>query len=187
MSELGTMANGWGADHPGPSTYVSALKDAELVVRRINAGTDEFNRRSFVNRGDLDGQWQFIETWDRKEKRLLTHYTPHPNTCFVLGLPSRFIATHSEVLACTAKGGRTDPWPRVFAAALRSPKRNLTLVVVNDGNAPCQASFELRGLTMDSTLYRYSVNETERDRNELKTIRRRNFGWRAPRRHSPTV
>ena len=92
------MANGWGADHPGPGTYVSALKDAELVVRRINAGVDGFNRWSFLNRGDLDGQWQFIETWDRKEKRLLQQYTPHPNTYFVLGLLSRFIAKHSDVL-----------------------------------------------------------------------------------------
>ena len=40
--------------------------------------------------------------------------------------------------------------------------------MVNDGNAPCQASFELRGLAIDSTLYRYRVNETERDRDELK-------------------
>ncbi len=168
MSEFGTMANGWGADHPGPGSYVSVLKDAELVVRRINAGADGFNRWSLLNRGDLDGQWQFIETWDRKEKRLLKQYTPHANTYFVLGLLSRFIAKHSDALDCRVDGGKAGPWQRVFAAALRSPKGNLTLAVVNDAKAEYKASFEVRGIAKDSRLYRYSVNETDRDRDELK-------------------
>ena len=76
MSEFGTMANGWGADHPGPASFASVLKDCELVVRRLNSGVDGFNRWSFLNRGDLDGQWQFLETWDRKNKKMLATYTP---------------------------------------------------------------------------------------------------------------
>jgi len=32
-------------------------------VRGINAGVDGFNRWSFINRGDLDGQWQLLRTW----------------------------------------------------------------------------------------------------------------------------
>ena len=72
MSEIGTMANGWGAAHAGPGSYESVLKDCELVVRRLNAGADGFNRWSFLNRGDLDGAWQFIETWDRQAGKLLT-------------------------------------------------------------------------------------------------------------------
>ena len=91
---------------PVPGSYESALKDAELVVRRINAGVDGFNRWSFLNRGDLDGQWQFIETWDRRRGKLLKQYTPHPNTYFVLGLLSRFTAKHSDVLGCRVDGGR---------------------------------------------------------------------------------
>ncbi len=162
------MAYGYGGSNPGPSSYASALKDAELVVRRINAGADGFNRWSFLNRGDLDGQWQFIDTWDRKEKKLLKQYTPHPNTYFVLGLLSRFIAKHSDALDCSVDGGKVAPWQGVFAAALRSPKGNLTLAVVNDAKAEYKASFELRGLAKDSTLYRYSVDETDRDREDLK-------------------
>ena len=137
-------------------------------MRRINAGADGFNRWSFLNRGDLDGQWQFIETWDRKEKKLLKEYTPHPNTYFVLGLLSRFIAKHSDVLDCRVEGGKVDPWQRVFAAALRSPKGNLTLAVVNDAKTEYKASFELRELAKDCTLYRYSVDQTDRDRDDLK-------------------
>jgi hypothetical protein len=168
MSEFGTMANGWGADHPGPGSYESVLKDVELVVRRINAGVDGFNRWSFINRGDLDGQWQFIETWDRKEGKLLKQFTPHPNTYFVLGLLSRFTAKHSDVLGCRVDGGRSGAWQRVFAAALRSPKGNLTMAVVNDAKTDCDVSIELRGIAENRTLYRYHVDETQRDRADLQ-------------------
>lgn len=135
MSEFGTMAYGWQAAHPGPGSYEAVLKDAELVVRRLNAGVDGFNRWSFINRGDLDGQWQFIETWDRRTGKLLKEFTPHPNTYFALGLLSRFTAKHSAILACKVTGGRIGEWPRVFATMLRSPKDNLTLAVINDAPA----------------------------------------------------
>ena len=108
LSEFGTMANGWGGDHPGPGLFPSVLKDAELVIRRLNAGVDGFNRWSFLNRGDLDGQWQFVETWDRKQKRLLGQFTPHPNTYFLLGLLTRFTAKHSDVLMSELDGGQID-------------------------------------------------------------------------------
>ena len=168
MPEFGTMANGWGADNPAPGRYESALADAELVVRRLNAGVDGFNRWSFLNRGDLDGQWQFIETWDRKAGKLLQKYTPHPNTYFVTGLLSRFTAKHSDVLRCRVEGGRSGDWQRVFAVALRSPKGNLTLAVVNDAKAEYEVSLELRSLAKARTLYRYSVDETQRDRADLR-------------------
>ncbi|MEN6458957.1 MAG: hypothetical protein ABFC63_08495 [Thermoguttaceae bacterium] len=168
LSEVGTMANGWGADHPGPGSYESAFKDAELIVRRINAGADGFNRWSFINRGDLDGQWQFIETWDRKAKKLLTDYTPHANTYFLPGLLSRFVAKHSSTLSCTVNGGRMDDCQRVFAAALRSPTGQWTLAVVNHAPVDYRMVVDVRGLKAPMTLYRYGVQETDRDRADLK-------------------
>lgn len=138
------------------------------MIRRINAGVDGFNRWSFINRGDLDGQWQFIETWDRKEGKLLRRYTPHPNTYFVLGLLSRFTAKHSEVLGCRVDGGRSGTWQRVFATALRGPHGNLTLAVVNDAKAEYGVSLELCGIAQDSTLYRYSIRESQRDQADLR-------------------
>lgn len=168
MSEFGTMANGWGGDHAGPGCFDSALKDVELVVRRLNAGVDGFNRWSFINRGDLDGQWQFIETWDPKAKKLLAHYTPHANTYFLPGLLSRFVAKHSAVLACAVDGGTIGQWPRVFAAALRSPKGHLTLAVVNDAPNEFDATFDLRALAAAAHLFRYSVSQREKDRADLR-------------------
>lgn len=168
MSELGTMAYGWGGSHPGPGSYVSCLKDVELIVRRLNAGVDGFNRWSFLNRGDLDGQWQYIETWDPKAKKLLREFTPHPNTYFLLGLASRFTAKHSTVLSCQVEGGNIDPWQRVFAAALRSPGGNLTLLLINDAPREVDLTLRLTGGNSPRSLFRYAVTEKDRDRADVK-------------------
>ena len=72
LSELGTMVYGWRTNNSGPARFESALKDAELMVHALNLGVDGFNRWSFVNRGDLDGQWQKISTWDETNKTLFT-------------------------------------------------------------------------------------------------------------------
>jgi len=168
MSEFGTMANGWGGDKPGPACFDSVLKDAELVVRRINAGVDGFNRWSFLNRGDLDGQWEFVETWDRKAKKLLKEYTPRANTYFGVGLLTRFIAKRSDVLSCKVEGGKLDRWQRVFAAAVRSPKGNLTLAVVNDAPNEFDLTADIAGFAKDMKLCRYSFGQPERDKADLK-------------------
>ena len=117
------MAYGWIPDKPGPSCPQSALAGSEFVIRMINCGVDGFNRWSFLNRGDLDGQWQFVDTWDRKKKKLLKDFPPHPNSYFCLGLLSRFMAKHSTVLASRVEGGRIDGWQRVFAGAAQPGRK----------------------------------------------------------------
>ncbi len=116
------MAYGWVPDKPGPSCPQAVLAGSELVVRMLNCGVDGMNRWSFLNRGDLDGQWQFVDTWDRKEKKLLKDFVPHPNSYFCLGLLSRFTAKHSTVLGSRVEGGRIDDWQRVFAAGVPQPE-----------------------------------------------------------------
>lgn len=175
MSEIGTMANGWGAAHSGPGGYESVLKDCELIVRRLNAGADGFNRWSFLNRGDLDGAWQFIETWDRQAGKLLQDFTPYPNTYFGLGLLSRFTAKHSAVLACRIEGGTMQKWQRVFAVALRSPQGRLTLAVVNDAPQEFDLALELEGRAEARPFYRYGITAQDRDRADLKIAPQRQF------------
>ncbi len=167
LSELGTMAYGWGGNKPGPATFESAIKDAELVVRGLNLGVDGFNRWSFVNRGDLDGQWQMISTWDAAHKTLLKTITPFPNSYFVYGLISRLTAKHSSVLACTTVGGQVDGTNRVFAAALRSPKGNLTWLIVNDAPRAWSARLALGGASV-RTLCKYQVTSAQRDQPGLR-------------------
>ena len=167
LSELGTMNYGWGGSHPGPASFNSALKDAELVLRGIAAGVDGFNRWSVLNRGDLDGQWQMIDTWDPAAKRLKAAFGPHPNSYFVYGLLSRFAAKRSEVLACAVTGGKEKSFPRVFAAALRSPKGQFTAFVLNDAPVAWKASIRFKGLE-GRTLHIYRVAAGTKDRTDLR-------------------
>ena len=175
LSEFGTMAYGWVPDQPGPSCPQAVLAGSELVVRMLNCGVDGMNRWSFLNRGDLDGQWQFVDTWNRKEKKLLGDFVPHPNSYYCLGLLSRFTAKHSTVLASRVEGGKVADWQRVFCAALRSPRGNLTLAVVNDAPLEFDLTLAMQGLPQPARLCRYRYGEAERDRTDVKVDPQREF------------
>lgn len=167
LSELGTMVFGWNGSHPGPSTFEAALKDAELVVRGLNLGVDGFNRWSFINRGDLDGHWEMIATWDEQSQSLRKEFTPKPNSYFVYGLISRLTAKHSAVLACERTGGQIDGTDRVFATALRSPKGGLTWIIVNDAPRPWRTHCATKSAPAGA-LYEYQVTAAERDQPGLR-------------------
>jgi hypothetical protein len=169
LSELGSMVFGWGGTNAGPRSFPAAIKDAELVLRGLNLGVDGFNRWSFINRGDLDGQWQMIETWNAQTHSLLKKFTPASNSFFVYGMLSRFTAKHSRVLKTAVGGGQIGGLPRVFAAALRSPQDKLTVVVLND--APCPWKARLSGKDLGvSKLFKYQVTSAERDQPELRIL-----------------
>jgi hypothetical protein len=58
---------------------VGVEERASLVVRGINAGVYGFNRWSFTNRGDLDGQWRSIKTsCSKSSSRIPTPATNSP-------------------------------------------------------------------------------------------------------------
>ncbi|MDP6779230.1 MAG: hypothetical protein QGI83_20925, partial [Candidatus Latescibacteria bacterium] len=58
----------------------------EFAVRLLNVGVDGFCRWSFVNRGDVDGQWQLVDTWDEEHERLRASFTPHPSSYALWGM-----------------------------------------------------------------------------------------------------
>ncbi|MFA5058181.1 MAG: hypothetical protein WC485_08720, partial [Opitutaceae bacterium] len=168
ITEFGSMAFPFRPDKPGPSCPQAVLAGSELIVRMANAGVDGFNRWSFLNRGDLDGQWQMIETWDRQKQEMLTDYTPHPNSYFGAGLLPRFTAKHSAVLACAVTGGRIGDWNRVFAAAFRSPRGHLTVAVVNDAAQAFRLELQIREPSRPLVLHRYRYGEAEYDRTDVR-------------------
>lgn len=169
LSELGSMYYGWGGTDAGPATWPAALKDAAMALRAMNVGVDGVNRWSFVNRGDLDGAWQMVETWDRENRRLLPEYTPFPNSYFVYGLLSRFVAKGSDVLASRVEGGAdSSGTARVTAAALRARDNALTLAVLNDGIRDRQAAFQLDGLSEGAVLYIYRALPEGKDNPSLR-------------------
>jgi hypothetical protein len=116
LTELGSFVYGWGGSNPAPGGYEAGMMNASLVVGGINAGVDGFNRWSFLNRGDLDGQWQLVDTWDVKAGRLLPKFTPHAPAYYMWGILSRYMALNSEVLATRVEGGEVGGIQRLIAA-----------------------------------------------------------------------
>ncbi|MBS0000286.1 MAG: cellulase family glycosylhydrolase [Cyclobacteriaceae bacterium] len=158
ITEVGTQLFGYLLDDPAPGSFKSTLKDTELIIRAMNLGVDGFNRWSFINRGNLDGQWQLVDTWDSERIRLLDAFTPHPNSYFGIGLLSRFNAKYSSVLKTSVNGGNPEDMQRIFAACLKSPAGEYTLYVINDSPEAIPGNFKLSGMTADN-LHRYRITE----------------------------
>jgi len=162
------MAYGWRLRDAGPSTYEALIKDAALVVRGIRAGVDAFNRWSFVNRGDLDGQWQLIDTWDPDRNQLLERVVPHRNSYAMFGLLSRYTGLESSVLETTVTGELDSKGRQVVAAALRSASGEATVIVVNESYRA--ASAQVRISQVPKPLQRYQITTADRDRDSLHLI-----------------
>jgi hypothetical protein len=162
------MAFGWGNEDAGPACYQSGLKNASLIVRGINAGVDGFNRWSFTNRGDLDGQWQLVRTWDIDHNRLLDAFTPQPNAYYQFAMLSRFLPKHSGVLATRVEEPFTTRDRKLVATALRTPKGNLTVVVVNESHRAADATIEFEQLPSRMRLVRYSLSKDAEDKADVK-------------------
>lgn len=168
LSEVGSMAFGWRGTSLAPNSFEAVLKDVELVVRGLNAGVDGFNRWSFNNRGNLDGQWQMLSTWDIAINRLKEQFCPQPNSYFVYGLVSRFTARHSRVMGSSVTGGEAGGLPRVFAAALESPSGDITVLIVNDARQPWPAEIAFSATVAGFELNRYQVTSKQRDNLDLR-------------------
>lgn len=164
ISEFGTMAYGWGHDDVGPACYQSGLKNASLVVRGMNAGVDGFNRWSFTNRADLDGQWQLVRTWDIDRDRLLDTFTPQPNAYHQFAILSRYLPKYAEVLQTRVDAAFLGMDRRLVAAAARTPKGNFTLLLVNESHRAADVSIDLDGLPAAIRLHRYALTKEEEDK-----------------------
>lgn len=160
LSELGDMSLGWGTNNPGPKSFEAVLSNAEKILRGLNAGVDGFNRWSFLNRGDLDGQWQLLRTWDTEAKRYLQHAEPEPVPFYGYAMLTRFSAKRSQVLPCELQFQTTNSNPPgFFAAALRSPQGQLTLIVANREATAFETRFRWDGLNRRTVLHRYELTE----------------------------
>lgn len=167
LSEFGTMAYGRGHCDAGPACYQSGLKNASLVVRGINAGVDGFNRWSFTNRGDLDGQWQLVRTWDTAKDQLLAKFSPEPNAYFQFAMLSRFLPKFSAPLATHVESPFLEEDRKIVATALRTPKGNLTVILVNENQQPIDLTLELTNLSTTTRMYRYSITKEDEDRGDV--------------------
>lgn len=154
LSEFGDSAGGsvfTVRDDPSPKSYPNQLMNAEKLIDGMNVGTDGFNRWSFTNRGDLDGQWQLVRTFDRNTWDYTKRVEPEPVPYYTYGIITRFMAKHSSVLKSECSS------PEVAVAALRSPKGNLTIYVLNKSEADEKVELNLAHLKAGETLYKYQV------------------------------
>lgn len=169
LGEQGTFDYGMGANMPEPSGYEAVLKDVEYAIRLMNVGVDGFCRWSFVNRGNLDGQFQFVDTWDPETDRPRDSIEPHPNSFSLWGALSRFIPAGSTVLEGEWTGGTDGAFPRVFGAALVHPDGSRSLVVVNEGES--EAELHVYAAWPDSArriYHRYRIERADRDRADVR-------------------
>ncbi len=140
LTEYGTMANGVGFDNPGPFHPESLLRDCSLLLRTILSGADGASRWSFTNRGDVDGQWQMVETWDRQLKEWKPEtekFSPVASTLgqFMRHMPQR--AFVHEITGDAVKG--------LDLLALSDPQdpTGLSVFLVNSSEAPVDVCLKL--------------------------------------------
>ncbi len=158
LTEFGNMQLGWQQDNPGPRSFAAALSNAETILRGLRAGVDAFNRWSFVNRGDLDGQWQLVRTFDIKSKVYLTNVVPEPVAYYGYGIITRFLSKYSSRLKDEVlEGGVTAK--RILSVSMRSPAGNLTTYLLNPSDSPAQATIRYEELKKGVVLAVYQGTE----------------------------
>jgi len=132
LSEFGNMNLGWGGSNPGPKSFAASLSDASDIVRCLNLGTDAFNRWSFVNRGDLDGQWQLIRTWNIDTKEYVKKIDPEPEAYYGYAMITRFMGKYPDLIFW-----QTDRCiDGVKLTAYRNRDNSLSVLFVNNEKRP---------------------------------------------------
>lgn len=155
LSEIGDMRIGWKDTNPGPKSFAAALSNAESVLRGLSAGAGAFNRWSFTNRGDLDGQWQLIKTWDIEKKKYLEKIEVEPAAFYGYGIITRFCSKNSSVVL-------TDPVKNsdILSQTLSDDKGRLTTYILNKSEREQTVRIGYTGKTKRK-LFLYSVTEEE--------------------------
>lgn len=141
LSEIGDMRLGWKDSNPGPKSFQAALSNAESILRGMEVGVSAFNRWSFTNRGDLDGQWQLINTWDIAKKRYNRKIKIEPAAFYGYGIITRFSSKNSSVVY-------TEPIdnPDILSQTLKSPKGELTIYILNKSNKEQMIRLTITGI-----------------------------------------
>lgn len=155
LSEIGDMRLGWKDTNPGPKSFAAALSNAESVLRGLSSGVSGFNRWSFTNRGDLDGQWQLIRTWDIENQKYFDKVEPEPVAFFGYGIITRFMAKHSSVVYTD-----TITRPDILSHTLKSEDGIITTYILNKSDSAKVVTLRMTGAG-DRKLFLYRVTEGE--------------------------
>jgi hypothetical protein len=156
VTEFGNMKLGWGKDNPGPKSLDAALSNAHDMITALSAGTDGMNRWSFINRGDMDGQWQLVRTWDIQKKEYLKKVIPENAAYFGYAMFTRFIAKYASILKtdCSSISNLS-----VSILSLRNPDGNLVFIILNQSDENKYGTLKIKSRSKIDNLYKYSYNE----------------------------
>ncbi|GAB1454466.1 hypothetical protein MASR2M47_45220 [Draconibacterium sp.] len=167
LTEYGNMQLGWGTDDPNQKSFEAALSNANDVLRALRAGTDGVNRWSFTNRGDLDGQWQLIHTFDRENKIYLSEIKPENEAYFGFGIISRFLSKYSSTVSCITN----QPDSILMSVALLSPAGELSIFILNKSDEEQSLSLKIDNLPGKELNVYQTTKETGANTNfELNSI-----------------
>jgi hypothetical protein len=155
LSEMGDMRIGWKDDNPGPKSFKAALSNTETFLRGLSAGVGGFNRWSFTNRGDLDGQWQLVRTWDSKNQKYYETVIPEPAAYYGYGILTRFLSKYSDVLVTNPIIDTT-----ILSQTIKNSKGQLTTYILNKAGLPKSIRLTMTGNNLE-TFYLYSVTEED--------------------------
>jgi len=155
------MQLGWGKDNPGPKSYAAVMSNVETVLRGLAAGVDGFNRWSFVNRGDLDGQWQLVHTWDIAAQSYANEVRPEPVAYFGYAILTRFQAKHSALMPHQLQCPKAFKEGELLTATLRSPKGNLTTWILNKSGYPAPLQLRYSSGSLPGSLAVYQITEAK--------------------------
>ncbi|HTY11210.1 MAG TPA: cellulase family glycosylhydrolase [Bacteroidota bacterium] len=153
LTELGNMKLGWGGDNPGPKSFGAALSNASDIVTCLNLGVDGINRWSFVNRGDMDGQWQLIQTWDRGRKMFLKQVQPESFAYYGFGVLSRFIGKYAAALESTVNS------EDIKLAAVKNKTGEISIFLLNSSDADQSVALTITGNASRIGMFLYQVSE----------------------------
>lgn len=158
LSEIGDMNLGWRDSNPGPKSFEAALSNAESILRGMEAGVSAFNRWSYTNRGDLDGQWQLIRTWDIENKKYYKEIEIEPVAYYGYGIITRFCIKNSSVLLTESNGN-----PNILSQSLKSPRGEMTTYIINKDEKEQLIKLTISGIS-NQHYFLYCVTETEIDK-----------------------
>lgn len=162
LSEFGDMRLGWQNSNPGPKSFQAALSNAESILRGLAVGVSAFNRWSFTNRGDLDGQWQLIRTWDKEKKEYYKKIIVEPAAYYGYGIITRFARKYSSVVY-TETSGNAD----ILSQTLKSPEGMLTTYILNKGTTGQTIKIRITG-DSGGPFFLYQATEAEVNKPEYR-------------------
>jgi hypothetical protein len=156
ISEFGNMKLGWGKDNPGPKSPAAALSNAHDMITALSAGADGMNRWSFTNRGDMDGQWQLVRTYDRQKKEYLKTVTPENTAYYGFAMFTRFIAKKASIVKTTLSSQADST---VSMISVLNPDGNLVIIFLNTSGYSKLVNIRINGSYKTSKFCKYVYND----------------------------